>query len=349
MFPLGKKTTTGSSWQMRLCFMVALVMVCALGLVSSTGAGQYAGEFLQVAVGARALGLGGAYCSLTQEGWAPYWNPAGSAHMQRVELSLMHATLFDLAQHEYLNLALPLPNQATLGFSWIRFSVDDIPLYPEPGRFSDGTLRPVEEWIGEPEGFFKDAEDAFIFSFAKLNLVDLDLGWQYFVLPMQIPLGLNLKYIRQSMGGASSSGMGIDLGAQVKFGLDDLLDYEPLGDFAAGLNMQNVGKTALSWDTETKHRDQIPFNVKFGFSYTHLLPAVRLQALIAYDRDTAYGGQDHFGLELAYRDLLALRLGAEGEELTTGAGLRIWQVHLDYAFVSYDLGNIHRISGSVGF
>ena len=143
--------------------------------------------------------------------------------------------------------------------------------------------------------------------------------------------------------------MGIDLGAQVKFGLDDLLDYEPLGDFAAGLNMQNVGKTALSWDTETKHRDQIPLNVKFGFSYVHPLPAVHTQAVIAYDRDTAYGGKNHFGLELAYRDLLALRLGAEGQELTTGAGLGIWHIRLDYAFVSYDLGNIHRISGSVGF
>ena len=92
--------------------------------------------------------------------------------------------------------------------------------------------------------FFNDAEDAFIFTFAKMNHFDLDLGWQYFVLPMRIPLGLNLKYIRQSLGDATASGMGIDLGAQIGFGLDRLLDLEALGDFAAGLNLQNVGKTA---------------------------------------------------------------------------------------------------------
>jgi hypothetical protein len=39
----------------------------------------------------------------------------------------------------------------------------------------------------------------------------------------------------------------------------------------------------------------------------------------------------------------------EGDELTMGTGLRIWRLTLDYAFVSYDLGNIHRVSGSAHF
>jgi len=51
--------------------VAALCLAWALSLAPTAEAHQYAGEFLQVAVGARALGLGGAYCSLTQEGWAP--------------------------------------------------------------------------------------------------------------------------------------------------------------------------------------------------------------------------------------------------------------------------------------
>ena len=329
--------------------MAFLGLVWVLSLAAPTGASEYAGEFLQVAVGARPLSLGGAYCSLTREGWAPYWNPAGGAFQQRLEISVQHATLFTLAQHEYANLALPLPNEATLGFSWIRLGVDQIPIFPEPGLTSEGALLGVPEWIVEADEFFTDAEDAFIFTFAKMNRLDLDLGWQYFVVPMQIPVGVNLKYIRHSLGDAVGSGMGIDLGAQVLFGMDHLLDYEPLGDFAAGLNFQNIGKTALNWDTESKHHDNIPFNLKFGFSYIQPLAGGGTQAVIAYDRDTAYDGQNHLGLELAYRDLLALRLGAEGEELTMGAGLHVWHLSIDYAFVSYDLGNIHRVSGSVHF
>jgi hypothetical protein len=335
----------------RRCLVAALCLAWTLSPAPTARAGQYAGEFLRIAVGARALGLGGAYCSLTREGWAPYWNPAGCAYQERVELTVMHATLFNLAQHEYISLALPLPNQATLGFSWIRLSVDDIPKFPEPGRTSEGELRiDMGNWVISPENFFSDAEDAFIFTFAKMNNLELDLGWQYFVLPMKIPLGLNLKYIRQSLEDTSSaSGMGIDLGVQVQLGLDDLLDYEPLGDFSAGLNLQNVGKTALNWNTVSKHRDYVPSNVKFGFSYVHPLTSLNMLAVLAYDRDTAQGGQNHLGLEIGYDNLLALRLGTEGKELTLGGGLEIWRVTLDYAFVSYDLGNIHRISSSASF
>jgi hypothetical protein len=316
---------------------------------SPVRAGQYAGEFLQVAAGARALGLGGAYCSLARGGFSPYWNPAGSAHQDHVTIALQHATLYEIAQHEYINLALPLPGEATLGFTWIRLGVDDIPVFPEPGRTSDGELRPVEEWIVQPAEYFSDAEDAFLLTFAKLNRIDFDLGWQYFVVPLDLSLGLNLKYLRQKLGDASATGMGIDMGSQLSFGMDRLLDFEPLGDFSFGLNMQNIGKTAISWDTETKHRDHIPFNLKFGFGYVQPIGMGGTRATFAYDRDTVYGGRNHFGLELAYRRLLALRLGAEGEELTMGAGMHIWRVGLDYAFVSYDLGNIHRISGSLDF
>jgi hypothetical protein len=334
------------SW---MAIMVALLALWTLASASVSQANRYAGEFLQVAVGARALGMGGAYCSLAEEGFAPYWNPAGSGHQQRLALSVQHATLFELAQQEYVNLSLPLPNEATLAFTWIRLGVDDIPVFPEPGRTSEGELQPVEEWVVQPTDFFNDTEDAFMLTFAKLNRIDFDLGWQYFVVPLDLPVGLNLKYVRQRLGNSTATGMGIDMGTQLRFGLDRLLDYEPLGDLAAGLNLQNIGKTALTWDTETKHRDSIPFNLKFGFSYTQPLGSSGTQAILAYDRDTANEGQNHFGFELSYRKLVALRAGAKDDELTMGAGVHVWRLALDYAFVSYDLGNIHRISGSVNF
>jgi hypothetical protein len=341
---------TGSGRPLALAAGVALLTAAlTLSAAPVCRADRYAGEFLQVAVGARALGMGGAYCSLAEGGFAPYWNPAGSGHQQRPALAVQHATLFELAQHEYINLSLPLPNQATLALTWIRFGVDDIPVFPEPDRTSEGELQPVEDWIVQPVEFFSDTEDAFMLTFAKMNRIDFDLGWQYFVVPLDLPVGLNLKYIRQSLKDATATGMGIDMGAQLRFGLDQLLDYEPLGDFAAGLNLQNIGKMALSWDTETKHRDHIPFNLKFGFSYHQPLASGGTGLTLAYDRDTAYDGRNHFGTELRYRNLAALRAGVEADEMTMGAGLRIWRLGVDYAFVSYDLGNIHRISGSVNF
>ena len=61
--------------------MLALTTV-ALPLCSAageTGIAKYAGEFLSLGVGGRALGMGGASVALANDVTAGYWNPAGLA------------------------------------------------------------------------------------------------------------------------------------------------------------------------------------------------------------------------------------------------------------------------------
>ena len=42
---------------------------------------KYAGEFLKIPVGARAIGMGGAFVAVTDDATAPYWNPAGGVYL----------------------------------------------------------------------------------------------------------------------------------------------------------------------------------------------------------------------------------------------------------------------------
>ena len=57
---------------------ILVVSFLLLGLSASGGwATKYAGEFLALGVGARALGMGGAFVSLADDATAAYWNPAG--------------------------------------------------------------------------------------------------------------------------------------------------------------------------------------------------------------------------------------------------------------------------------
>ena len=46
--------------------------------------GKYAGEFLSIGVGGRALGMGGAYVALANDVTAGYYNPAGLAQYNTV-------------------------------------------------------------------------------------------------------------------------------------------------------------------------------------------------------------------------------------------------------------------------
>ena len=90
-------------------------------MAAPTQGAKYSGEFLSLGVGARALGLGGAFVGVADDVTASFWNPAGLAQLNRKELSLMHAETFgSFLNQDFVAFALPLREQnrmSTLAFS----------------------------------------------------------------------------------------------------------------------------------------------------------------------------------------------------------------------------------------
>ena len=124
---------------------------------------KYSNEFLNIGAGARGLAMGNAQVASVNDASAGYWNPAGLTGVKDVpNIALMHAEYFSgIAKYEYASLAIPVQdNKRTLGFSLLRFAVDDIP----------NTL-----FLVEPDGSinynnvqaFSSADYAFLFSFAQ--------------------------------------------------------------------------------------------------------------------------------------------------------------------------------------
>ena len=69
----------------------------------------YAGEFLQLGVGARSLALGGAAAAISDDVTAGYWNPAGLTAINYPTFGAMHEARFDnTVQYNYAAVALPL-------------------------------------------------------------------------------------------------------------------------------------------------------------------------------------------------------------------------------------------------
>ncbi len=322
-----------------------------LGTVYLYADGRYAGASMELGVGARPLALGGAAAAMQNTGETFYYNPASLGLLKKAHINLMYAPTFGslsapLASYNYVGVVYPMPGGGTIAANWTRFAVDDIPLYPElkgtsfSDRNSNVELRPD----GTTLGYIEDLEDVFYFSFAKTLESILPLGWWYGDLPITIPFGLNFKLLRQKLGEANASGLGVDLGLMIKFNFGTLVNQRNLGDLSFGLSFLDLTKTAIIWNTQ--HEDRIQKTQMFGINYSQPLWFSKSRVDLFYTYYNKYEKHHLAGIEFAIKGM-AIRLGKNDVGLTAGAGLHWRLIFVDYAFVTNQLDDVHRLSCSI--
>ncbi len=332
--------------------MRKFLVIWIIGLffsLSSAQSGRYAASFLELGAGARTLAMGGAAVAGNSDVTAVFYNPGQLGLIKRFQAGSMYANLFNkLEQQSYVGAVVPLMRDATISISWMRLSVDEIPRFDfdeEHARTAYERLHGLAEQLTSgPVDFFSNQNDVFIFSFSRLINHNLDLGWQYFEIPIKLGFGANIKYIRQKIDKNTGSGIGLDFGFLTSFSLNDVFAGSSLGDLSFGLNAQDLTQTRIVWNTDSKHADHINRNFKFGFAYIQPLPFMKSILSFNYDMDSRYDGNTHIGGELLIRSLFAIRLGANAGYFTAGAGISLWKFRIDYAYQSHDLGNSHRVS-----
>lgn len=330
----------------------AVIFLAAVVLVFGQNS-RYAGSFLELGAGARPLAMGSAYLGLSNDATGFYWNPAGLAFLPTMQVSSMYARLFNnLQQQSFISGALPIFGGASVAVSWMRLSVDDIPKFEfdddtDINAFQRITLK-ANPLTAEPVGYFGSHDDAFIITFAKFIRWNMDLGWQYFEVPVDIGIGMNFKLLKQTIDANEASGVGLDGGLLVRLNLNKIFVEQYYGNLLFGVNVQDLAETRMTWNTDSKHHDQIGRNFKIGMAYLQPLTFIKSQLALSYDFDTKYGGQTHLGAELWFNSLLAVRMGINAGRFTAGAGINLWKFSVDYAFQGHDLGNSHRVSLTFG-
>ena len=114
----------------RLRFGIALaacVLTAAAG--NSYGATRYAGDFLMLGAGARALGMGSAFTATSDGAVSAYYNPAGLAGLKSREIDVMHSEQFGgLENYNTFAIASPVSPVETLGIALVHLGVGDIPV-----------------------------------------------------------------------------------------------------------------------------------------------------------------------------------------------------------------------------
>jgi hypothetical protein len=306
---------------------------------SAQSIGKYAGEFLAIGVGGRAMGLGGAYVALAGDATSGYWNPAALATLDYPEVSLMHDERFaGLVNYDFAAVAIPYGPSASLGLSIIRLGVDGIEdtrnaLIDQNGN---GVLDPGDRIDYSRITYFNAADWAVLLTYTQRSSDDLSYGF-------------NVKFIRRGIGDASATGIGFDAGVR----------YRVAERMYVGANLQDATTTLVAWSTG--RNELIAPTLKVGGAMSFdildgtLTPVVDVDVRFESRRFASavhLGGvsfDPRAGLEFDYQNTIAIRAGMNDlRQPALGAGLHLRKLDIDYSYTGFgngkELGSTHRIS-----
>lgn len=271
---------------------------------------KYSNEFLSIGAGARALGMSNAFISIAGDATAGYWNPAGLLKIEpNIQVALMHTEYFaGIAQYDYGAIAFNIDESSALGFSYLRFGVDDIPntteLIDSEGNINYDRIQS-----------FSASDNAFILSYARRLNDNLDLG-------------INAKVIRRTAGSfAGAWGFGLDAGIQYQM---EEWSFAAMGrDITSTFNAWSYDLDDTMREVFTLTGNEIPENsieitlprfiigASRSFFFTErfeMLASVDLNITTDGKRNTLIKGDPisidpALGIEFNYNQLIFLRAG----------------------------------------
>ncbi len=340
---------------------VLLLVLAACAYPPAAHATKYAGEFLKVPVGARAVGMGGAFVAVADDATAPWWNPAGLIYLPYREVVPQHSEQFgSLVNHDYLGVVFPLGGvkgrQQALGVGVVRLAVDDIPVTDRPGALRPGIdfqdYGPDNDEStpdpGQGNGKWDPGE-----RLLNLNLYDASSSDVGLLLSyarhrgVHWAFGGSVKFVRQSIPDTLPREHVTSFGA----GIDGGVVYMPTDAITLGAVARDLTTTYISWSNGARelvvptldtgaainfypaerHALTWALDLAWGFEGRKLDSQIKLGGLTADVRT---------GLEYWYRGIFALRSGLNGKDLAFGAGVRYKHVGADYA------ASLHRFFAS---
>ncbi|KAF0134213.1 MAG: hypothetical protein FD145_856 [Candidatus Saganbacteria bacterium] len=100
-----------------------LITILASSMAFAAGQAGVDLSFLGAGVGARPLGMGGAFVAVADNADSPFWNPAGI--IKKSEITTMTTKLSSDSDHYYMSYVLPV-FKGTVGISWIQVGTGNI-------------------------------------------------------------------------------------------------------------------------------------------------------------------------------------------------------------------------------
>ena len=327
---------------------IFVILICSI-LFAVDKTGTMAAKFLSTNIGSRAVGMGGAFTAVANDGSSMYWNPAGIGFNGLSRFYVNHSNWIADIAFDYFSVSFPIGKNRVLGLNITSVTMGDM----EVTRYGN-------EDTGET---FSASDHAFGITYA-LNLTD------------RFSIGLNGKFIQEKIANNHANGIALDLGTLFKtpygfrlgtsisnFGPkmrmtgDDLLVAVDIDETIYGNNESITGY--LSTD-----EFDLPLVLRVGIS-NDLLIGKMTRVTWALDSNSPNDNKSHVnaGVEIGLmNDLLILRSGVNSlflddreSEISYGLGIRSpilknQKLYINYCFeILRHLGDTHQISLEISY
>jgi len=285
-------------------FVISTVLILTLALTAVAGDAGQESPFT-VGLGARALGMGGAFSSLADDASGLYYNPAGLPLLESQEISAMHMDLFEGTIYDFAGWVYPDIKLGGFGLAYMRLGTDDI--VRRRNYVADGT--------------FDYSYSQFLIGYGQR-------------LQGGLSLGLGFKLVNQSLDDLSDYGFGFDLGMMARFSKH----------LSAGLAVRDMIPPELELDN-TSEITTICVAGGLSVKDLSLGQGAAITAAFDLEKIENRSTRVHTGAELIIRDNYALRAGYDRDNLAVGAGLKLGRLKVDYAYKMLDyIDDSHRFS-----
>lgn len=315
-----------------------------------TNVGTTAAPFLEVGVGSRAIGMGGAFVAVANDVSALYWNPAGLCRLEQGEAVFERVEWLADISFNYLGAALPFQRWGTAGVFLNAMTIPHM------------KVRTVDYPDGTGEEF-----DASSYAF----------GLTYsFGLTDRFSLGFTGKYVSERIWHEKTSTVAVDIGTLYHTGFGSLRIGAAISNFGPALQMDG-SDLIIYYDADESiegNNDRImgklmtdewplPLNMQFGLAYD-LINRSRTRLTVAVDAFHPINNSESInaGCELFLLNMLYVRAGYKAigqkdteEGLTLGTGLRYKMFGqsnfmVDYAYADFGrLKNVNRFTIRLNF
>lgn len=294
--------------------MLKLILSTTVAVLLLVGVVQ--ANFLETELGARAMGMGGAFVAVADDVTALHWNPAGLAGLQGIQVFGMRTSVYSVdGLSEDSVLASYGTGDAGYGVGWMRTGVED------------------QDYGGSLYN-----EDVLLAGYG----METPIGG--------LDAGVTLKRFSVNAPGYEyGNDPGYTSGGDDAYSADLGAIYRS-GRWSVGGTVRNLGEPKLQLISTTDERDLDPLfhELRLGGSYLFrdvMLMTAELRAprqVPDYYEDSV---TINLGTEVWFYEAFALRAGMNRDRITAGLGMRTKHVQLDVALLSERrIGSLYRLS-----